>query len=107
MPFGLDVQLLLRTGLVLALDDLRRGGPRRFHVAAGDEIRLEQVVLPPDRRGARQRVVYGEDRRQRLDVDPHAAARLFEQVAIGVGEENDRLFGMIDGPVRRDRADRR
>ena len=28
-----------------------------------------------------------------------AAARLFEQVPIGVGEEDDRLFGMVDGLV--------
>ena len=31
----------------------------------------------------------------------HAAPRLFERVAIGVREEHDRLFGMVDASVAR------
>ena len=89
----------------------RRSAPRRptpLHVAARDEIRLEDVVAAPDRRGARSSessmVKTGGSGSTSI---AHAAARLFEQVAIGVREEHDRLFGMIDASRRPGRADRR
>src|SRR6185295_634766 len=37
------------------------------------------------------------DSRKRIDDDPDQAARLLEQVAIGMGKEEDGLLGVIDG----------
>ena len=58
--------------------------------------RLEDVVVAPDDVRAGERVLDGEDAGQRLDVDRDGAARLLEQVAVGMREQHDRLFGMID-----------
>jgi hypothetical protein len=68
-------------------------------VALLDEVRLEDVVLAPDHRLRGERLLEVEDRRQLLDVERHRAARLLEQVAVGVGEQQHRLLGVVDDAV--------
>ena len=36
---------------------------------------------------------------QRLDIDVHGAARLFEQILVGMREQHDGFFRMIDDIV--------
>ena len=73
---------------------------RRVDVARCDEVALEDVVRAPDHCAAVERLVDGEDGRQRIDVDADPAAGLFEQVPIGMGEEDDGFFRMVDGLAR-------
>ena len=50
-----------------------------------------------------ERIVDGQHRRQRLDLDGHAPPRVIGPRAIGVRDQDHRLFGMIDdagGEVR-------
>ena len=98
-PVRLDVELLLRAGLVFALDDDLGLGPRGVDVAAGDEVALEDVVLAPDDLAAGERFDRVEDGGHRLDVDGDVTPRLLEQQPIGVREEDDRLLGVIDPGV--------
>ena len=44
----LDVQLLLRAGEILALDDVRRFGAGGVHVALFNQVTLEDIVGAPD-----------------------------------------------------------
>ena len=100
----LDVELLLRPGLVLPLDD-RRGAcsERGVDVPFRDGVALEDVVGAPDDLAAGERLVDRQDRRQRLDVDRHAPPRVVGPRAVRVRDQDDRFLGMIDdvgGEVR-------
>jgi hypothetical protein len=95
-PVGLDVELLLRPGLVSALDDHVGPGQRGLDVALDDGEGLEDIVGAPDHLAGGERLLDGEDRRQRLDVDLDGVAGALEEGAIGVGEEDHRLLGVVD-----------
>ena len=79
---------------------LRRRAERRIDVASLDEIALEDVVGAPDHCAAFERLVDGEDGRQRIDGDADPAAGLFQQVPVVMGEEDDGFFRMVDGLAR-------
>ncbi len=74
-------------------------GKRGVDVAAADNVRLEQVVVAPDHSLRVQRCVDGEYRLERLDLEADQAARFLDQVLVGMGEEKDRLLGVIDALV--------
>ena len=97
----LDVELLLGAGVVLALDRLCAAVRNAESTSPRcDEIALEDVVGAPDDCAALERLVDGEDGRQRIDGDADPAARLFEQVPVVMGEEDDGFFRMVDGLAR-------
>ncbi len=81
----LDVHLLLVADAVGALDDAmraeRRGQPFGRLL---NPIRLEEV-------GREQRI---EHRRQLLDLHPNVQQRLFQLLAVGAGDERDRLLAV-------------
>ena len=96
-PHRLDVELFLGAGLVHAFDDHGvAGGERGVDVSLRHRVTLEGVVFAPDDLAARQRIVDGKYRRQRLVFDRHPAPRLVGPRAIGMGDEDDGLFRMID-----------
>ena len=95
----LDVELLLRACFVFALDDEVRRCPRGVDIAFFDEKGFEDIVLAPDDFFFRERILDGEDSGQRLDFDAHRAARFFEQIFIGMREQDDGFFGMIYNAV--------
>ena len=106
---GLDVQLLLRAGLVLSLDDLRRAARNAASTSPRDtRYDLKTLSSPQiDLAAARATSSMVKTGGSGSTTILHAAARFFEQMAVVMREEHDRLFGMIDGRRRRDTADRR
>ena len=68
---GLQVELLLGAGAVLAFDHRRRPGPGRGRVALGDADLLQQVGIPVDHLGERQRSLQVEHRWQFLHLQAH------------------------------------
>ena len=91
----LDVQMFLRTGTVLAFNDMRGAGPRGIHVAFFKQKTLEQVVCAPDDLVLPLALFDGEDRRQRIVFDFHRAERFAQFVLIGMREEQNRFLAMI------------
>ena len=72
---------------------------RGIHIALFDEKRFEDIVLAPDDFFLRERILDRENRGQRLDFDAHRAARFFEQIFIGMREQDDGFLGMIYNAV--------
>ena len=91
----LDVELLLRAALVLPFDDDRRSGDRRLDVTLGYAVALEDVVGSPDDLASGERVVDGQDRRQRFDLNRNLPPRIVGPRAIAMRDQHDRLLGMI------------
>ena len=89
----LDVQLLLVADAVGRLDDHQAVLGQR-----GVDVALEQLVVGEDRRGL-ERLEHGVHRR-RPRGDP--ALRLAQRVAIGGGEQGDRLGLVADLAAQRD-----
>ena len=97
----LDVELLLRTRLVLAFHDRRRVAKCLIDITARDQIRLEQVVLTPNYRARRQRLLDLEHGRQRFDVDGDVTSTKLHHLTIGMCQQHDRFFGMIYAIARK------
>ena len=95
-PVRLDVQLLLRPGLVLAFHNDRRAGESGVHIALRDGVALEDVVVAPDDLASCERFLDCKDRGQRLDLDGHPAACGIRPRAIFMRNQHDRLFRVID-----------
>ena len=97
----LDIELLLRAGVVLALDDSAppRGTPNRRPRAGRDSV-LKTLSAPQitARRSSDSSMVKTGGSGSTVDADP--AAGLFEQVPVVVGEEDDRFFRVVDGLAR-------
>ncbi len=91
----LDVELLLRAGFVFALDDELGVCPGGVDVALLHLEGLEDIVAAPDDFFFGERILDGEDGRERLDLDAHGAARFFQQILVGMREQDDGLFGMV------------
>ena len=84
-----------------------RLSPRAIHVALFHENDLKILSLPQmiSLRASESSMV--KIAGQRLDLDPHRAARLFEQIFVGMREQHNRLFRMIHEFRRRGRVDLR
>ena len=87
----LNVEMLLRAGAILALDDVRGAGPRGVHVAFFEQKALEEIVGAPHNRVLPLALFDGEDRRQRIVLDVHGADRFAQLVLVGMREQHDRL----------------
>ncbi len=94
-PLRLDVQLLLRTRFVLALDDYIGGRPHLVDISSFDEEGFEDIVAAPDDFIFRERIFDREDAGEWFDFDVHGSASLFEQILVRMREEQNRLFGVI------------
>jgi hypothetical protein len=99
----LDVELLLRAGLVVPFDDDDVAGERRVDVALLHHVALEQVVGAPHDLAPRERVVDREHGRQRLDVEDDVPPRLVGARAIAMRDERDRLLAVVDDVTREER----
>jgi hypothetical protein len=80
-----------------------RGTERGLHVAALDEIRLENVVVAPHDGSRRERVVNRVHRRERIDLNRDGAAGALDQPLVGMRQQHDGLFGVIHDLVRKAR----
>ena len=95
-PVRFDIQLFLRASLVFALDDDVRGGNRGVDITACHHIVLEDVVAAPHDRVTRERLIHREHGWLGINHDVYATPRFFDEMAIRVSQEHDRLFWMID-----------
>ena len=91
-----DVELLLRAGRILAFDDEVGLVPNTVDVAFLDQVCLEHVVRAPNNFRAALALFDREDARKRFVFDRHRLNRLGKNMAVGMGQQQNRLFGMID-----------
>ncbi len=91
-----DVQLLLRAGEVLALDDVRRFFPDGVYVPLLNQIALEGVVGAPDDCGSLLAFFDRMNRVERLIFDRNGIDSLSKLVTVCMGQKKNRLFGVID-----------
>ncbi len=96
---ALNVELLLGAGSIFAFDDGVRMRPDGIDVPFFHLDGLQDIVLAPDHFFSPQRVFESENRRQRLDVDPNGTPSFLQQVLVGVGQESDRFFRVVNDPV--------
>ncbi len=94
-----NVKLLLCARVIFTFDDEVRFRPHLVHVAFINQKLFEDVVFAPDDLLLFQRVFQCKDRRQFFIIDPHLAARFFEQILVLMREQNDRLLRMIHNCV--------
>ena len=80
----LDVELLLRAGLVFAFDDVVGRGPHSVDVALLQKIRFESIVFSPNDLCSSHRFIERDNRGQRLNDDAHGLSGSFGQIFIGV-----------------------
>ena len=92
----LDVELLLRAGFVIAIDDEICGAPGGVHVSLFYLIGFENIVFAPDDLFLGERVIDGVDGGERLDFDLNGLAGPFEKIFVGMSEEDYGFFGMVD-----------
>jgi hypothetical protein len=92
-----DVQLLLRAGKVLALDDVRRFLPDGVHVTLFNQEGLESIVAAPDDCGLLLAFFHGVHGGKRLVLDGNRVYCLAKLVTVCMGQKQNRFFGMIHG----------
>src|SRR5207247_9412682 len=80
----LDVELLLRSGLVFALDNVVGRGPHSVDVALLQKIRFESIVFSPNDLCSSHRFIELYNGRPMLDDKAHGLPGSFEQIFIGV-----------------------
>src|SRR6266516_668931 len=91
----LDIELLLRAGVVFTFDDQIRLRPDFIDIALVHQEGLEDVIFAPDDFLPGQRFCDGADRGQLFDYNPHVAAGFLQQISIGMGQKNYWLFRMV------------
>ena len=94
-----DVELLLRAGGVFAFDDEVRVLPDGIDVAFFDQIGFEKIVRAPDYLGDGFAFFDGEERGKRIVFYGNGSDSFGEKMAVGMSEEEKRLFGMIDEAI--------
>ena len=95
---GFDVELLLGAGVIFAFDDkgVRIGSKGGVDVAVLEVEGFEGIVFAPDDFLEREGVFDGEDGGLGGVGDGDGGDGGSEGVSVGVGEEQDGLFGVVD-----------
>src|ERR1700676_3548745 len=90
-----DIQLLLRAGEIVTLDDECGFLPYVIDVAFFHQIGFENIVITPDDRGMLFALFYGVNRGKSFVLDGDGIDGLAEFVRVSMGQKKDRLFLMI------------
>jgi hypothetical protein len=93
----------LCAGPVFTFDDVVGIFPNFIDVAFFHFVAFEDVVRAPDNFGAALTLFHGEDRRKWVVFDGDRIYRLGKKMPVGVRQQKNRFFGMVDHPVRETR----
>ena len=96
---GLDVDVLLCPGVIGGIQAQVTQGRGGLRIPLGDEDGLEDVVLAPDDRVAAQALLDPKHGGQGLHVHPHPLPGILDPQGIGMGQQHDGLFGMVDHTI--------
>ena len=91
----LNVQMFLRTGTVLSLDNVRRVGPRGIHIALFKQEALDHIVLAEDNHILLFALLDGEHRGQRIVLDAHRVHGFAQLVPVRMRQEQNRLIAVV------------
>ena len=91
----LNVELLLRAGMVFACDNVRCSLPRGIHVALFHQEALDDVVLAPHNRLLPLALLDGKNGRKRFVVNLHRGHGFVQPRLVRVRQQHYRFFGMI------------
>ena len=92
--------MLLRSGPVFAFDDVVSLVPNLINIAFLHQIGLEHVVCAPDGLRTLLALFNGENRGQRFVFDGYGGYSFGEKVAVGMGQQQNRFFWMVNDLVR-------
>jgi hypothetical protein len=94
------VELFLRARGVFGFDDVVCVLPDGIDIAFFDQIGLEDIVCAPDDLLRGLTFFHGEERGERFVFDGYGIDGFWEEMAVGMREQENRLFGMIDDSIR-------
>ena len=98
-----DIELLLRSRPVFTFDDVVGLLPNFIDVAFLHLVALEDIVRAPNDFGTALTFFHGEHRGKLVVFDGDRGYRLGKKMPVGVRQQKNRFFGMVDDPVRKTR----